>query len=63
MPIALYYSGKGKILPIPPIHKSIYPAYLKKVSKKSEPSITKFKHTAEVSQSPDPALSSQSNDQ
>ena len=36
MPIALYYSGKGKILPIPPISKSIYPAYLKKNPKKLE---------------------------
>ena len=57
MPIAIYYSGKGKILPIPPIPKSIYPAYLKKNPKKSEPSIT------EVSQYPDPAISSQSKEQ
>lgn len=63
MPIAIYYSGKGKILPIPPIPKSIYPGYLKKIPKKSEPSISEFKDNAEVSQYIDPALSSQSNEQ
>jgi hypothetical protein len=38
MPIALYYSGKSTILPIPPIPKSIYPGYLKKKEVSQVPS-------------------------